>query len=61
MFKDLFSLPRSVFLPKGLKKERIWQINNLLNMSSDGSQSKGEETEKVSDEEVTASVLKQSF
>lgn len=57
--RTLFSLPQSVFLLKGFRKERIWQVEGLLKISADGSQAKGieREREKVSDEEVTAPLL----
>lgn len=52
-----FSLPQSVFLLKGFIKERIWQIEGLLKISTDGSQAKGIEREKVSNEEAMAPLL----
>lgn len=57
--RSFFPLPRSVFLLKGFKRERIWQVEGLVKISADGSQAKGIEREgkKVSDEEVTAPLL----
>lgn len=64
--RALFFLLWSVFLLRGFKKERIWQVDDLLKRSVDSSQAKGgqkererdRDREKVSDEEVNGPTAK---